>query len=373
MSQQVSLLNGTNLNRDKDFTTLAKDILNNSQGIITGLQVTSGQVSTGRCFIKCTRTSITPNEDVIVLFENNATVTIDTTGTKKVYILIDQAKINDWSANPLDGTTIGVITTWASYPAGNYIALASITGGVITDDRPFIKFKPIKRYGLTPYKLIYTDVNGEEQYISLDTIGKVLTAQWVTSAPVFQAPGWLDIAWLTEETSTIGALDMFVIYQNGVGNKKHLAQASTSNEWILELWTDAEFYLWTDIQRVPNLKQASQRHDLGITNISASWGWAAAVYTTVVQFIAWGHLWATLSWSYTAGSLGSCTIALQYSPDNSTWTTITSITSSDSARSVSLQLPYMIRAGYYIRGSVQWDGTYHLWSWSISINYQNRI
>lgn len=137
MAQRVGLLNGTNLNQDKDIGTLL-DVLTNATGFILngGLAVTTNTVAIGKCLIACTRTSTTPNEDVWVVFENTTAVTIDTSGTKKVWVEITQANINDGSANALGGTGIGAITTGANYPAGNYIPLAVITGGSIVDDRP---------------------------------------------------------------------------------------------------------------------------------------------------------------------------------------------------------------------------------------------
>lgn len=53
----------------------------------------------------------------MVFFENTANVVMDLTGTKKLYILVDQAKIDDGSSNALDGTGIGSIQTGASYPS----------------------------------------------------------------------------------------------------------------------------------------------------------------------------------------------------------------------------------------------------------------
>lgn len=124
--------------QDKDVGTLL-DVLTPATGFIlnNGLAVTTNTVAIGKCLIHCTRTSTTPNEDLWVVFENTAAVTIDTSGTKKVWIAITQANINDGSLNvDPTGASIGAIATGAAYPAGNYIPLASITGGVITDARP---------------------------------------------------------------------------------------------------------------------------------------------------------------------------------------------------------------------------------------------
>lgn len=73
--------------------------------------------------------------------ELSADFVVDTTGTKKVWIEVPQAKLDDGSLNNEDGTDIATISTGASYPAGNYIPLASITGGTITDERTKVTVK----------------------------------------------------------------------------------------------------------------------------------------------------------------------------------------------------------------------------------------
>lgn len=111
--------------------------------------MTTNSVSAGRALIKCTRTSTTPNETVWVVFENTSAVTIDTSGTKKVWIAITQANINDSTLNTdPTGVGIGSIQTGADYPADNFVPLATISGGSITDDRDFIKMKDVKRMGM---------------------------------------------------------------------------------------------------------------------------------------------------------------------------------------------------------------------------------
>lgn len=137
MNQIVWLLRWTNKNYDHQLTALAKSLLASSCVIRTGWQlaVTTGQVDTWEAFILCTRTN---GQKVMVHYENTEAVVIVTTGTKKVWIGVDQSKLDDGSANALDGSGIASIQTGASYPSSNYIPLASITGGVITDARVFV-------------------------------------------------------------------------------------------------------------------------------------------------------------------------------------------------------------------------------------------
>ena len=117
-----------------------------------GLAVTANTVATGKCLIRCTRTSATPNEDLWVVFENTTAVTINTSGTTKVWVQIPQANINDGTLNTnSDGTNIGSIQTGASYPSSNYVPLASVTSGVITDARPSATIAGLVVQGILKY------------------------------------------------------------------------------------------------------------------------------------------------------------------------------------------------------------------------------
>ena len=142
MAQRTAIINGSNLNQDKDFWTFIDILAGGTSMISNGLLVSTNSVAVGKCLIKCTRTSTTPNETVWVVFENTTATTIDTSGTKKVYIEVLQTRINDGTLNTDQWWTgIATITTGASYPAWNYIPLASITWWVITDERPTTKIK----------------------------------------------------------------------------------------------------------------------------------------------------------------------------------------------------------------------------------------
>lgn len=131
-------LNGNNISYDKDFSLLVSSLL--SGGIVSGFGVTTNAVWIGKAVLEATRTN---GEVVLVAVENTTSITIDTTGTKKVRITIDQTKLDDGTANLEDGTGIITVATGASYPASNYIRLASITSGVITDTRIMATAKAI--------------------------------------------------------------------------------------------------------------------------------------------------------------------------------------------------------------------------------------
>lgn len=189
--QIVWLVNGNSNNADFQFQTAASSLLN--QGTIAGLAVTTNQVWVGSALI-----SVTSNGQTwLITYHNTSVVTIDTSGTKKVWIDVTQSKIDNGVANNEDGTGIAQINTGASYPwSGSFIPLASITGGVITDDRVFVSMKNVKRKGMTAHRLIYIDASGNEQELAYGTAGQVLTAVNGTTTPIWSSPS-VDINWLT--------------------------------------------------------------------------------------------------------------------------------------------------------------------------------
>lgn len=183
MAQIAGPLDGTNVSHDYHFTAGTR-ILANSGIVSAGdLAVTLNSVAAGEALIECTRTN---GEKVTVLYRNTASVTIDTSGTKKVYVLVDQAKLDDGSANSADGTGIAAIATGASYPSGNYIPLASITTGTITDARELVTLKAVFRKGLTGSRLLVTDANGKEAYVTPGALNSYL-AEDLTFKPLASA------------------------------------------------------------------------------------------------------------------------------------------------------------------------------------------
>lgn len=114
-------------------------------------------------------------------------MTIDTTGTKKVWVEIDQAKVDVGSSNNADGTGIGYVETGASYPADSYIPLASISSGTITDEREILKLKP-RRTNLGAWKVIVSNGDGVEVEIGFGSDTEVLTSNGPTALPSFEPP-----------------------------------------------------------------------------------------------------------------------------------------------------------------------------------------
>ncbi len=133
MTQIAGLLEGTNVNRDFMVGMAAETVFGTTGVVVSGLAVTAGFVAAGRALIRCTRTN---GQTVMVAYNNSASVAVTTSGTTKIWIAVTLANLDDGSANAVDGSGIAAITSGANFPASNYIPLATVTGGVIADNRP---------------------------------------------------------------------------------------------------------------------------------------------------------------------------------------------------------------------------------------------
>jgi hypothetical protein len=76
---------------------------------------------------------------LVSLTEDNTS--IDTSGTKKVWITLDQDLIDDASLISENQDNVASLQTGISYPSTPHIKLASISSGTITDERVFISLK----------------------------------------------------------------------------------------------------------------------------------------------------------------------------------------------------------------------------------------
>ncbi len=133
--QRVALLNWENINQDYDLAKIFKSLA--SSWVVEWLEVQSWKVTAGYGFIDVTRDW----ETFPVLFQNTADLVIDTTWTKKVFIELNQANIDDWINNNSNWTWIWEIKTASNYPSNNFIKLASIDSWVITDERDQVLLK----------------------------------------------------------------------------------------------------------------------------------------------------------------------------------------------------------------------------------------
>lgn len=227
MALITGVLNGTNINNDYQFSLAARALLNS--GVISGFAVTSGSVSAGEALIEVTRAN---GQKVLVAVTDLSAFTLDTSGTKKVWIAISQTKVDDGSFNATDGSGIATITTGPSYPvSGSFIKLASISAGAITDDRVTITGKALARSGMTAKAFVATDANGKEVFLP-GVAGQTLGFD-SSNIPVVQNPAAVEadgetVAAVAGEAITAGDGLGAVFFGQGT-TKTYLLSQTTSN------------------------------------------------------------------------------------------------------------------------------------------------
>ena len=139
MAIRTKLLNGNNITRDTDFSKFIQTV--SEPWVIEGFTVTANSVAVGQARVPCERTN---GETLYALIYNTAPVSIS--GNGEVYILVNQTYIDDGELANEDGTGIATIVVGTT-PSKNALKLATITGGVVTDNRNIIpKVWELKTY-----------------------------------------------------------------------------------------------------------------------------------------------------------------------------------------------------------------------------------
>lgn len=197
---RVALLNGTKHNYDHDITAIIKALIN-ANCVVEWLNVTSSQVGAWYGFIKAQR----DNGDIsYILVHLTANETIDTSGTKKVWIQLTQTHIDDSTLVNENQDNVATIETGASYPASwEYIKLASITSGTITDERVMLALVP------------WVNKEGAETINWVKTFSSFPILPSVTPSSNYQA-----------------------VYKKYVDDMIALASSINSFEWLRVLWED---------------------------------------------------------------------------------------------------------------------------------------
>lgn len=140
---RTGVLNGgVNLNHDYMFNKALSHIL--SEGVLLSsggeLEVTTNQVASGAAFVEVTRTTVTPNETFLVPVEVTTDTVVDTSGDGYIIIRMDDDMINDGTIiTEQDGSGIATLEKVASLPSSNYLLLATLSSGVITDARTYTR------------------------------------------------------------------------------------------------------------------------------------------------------------------------------------------------------------------------------------------
>ena len=139
MAIRTKLLNGNNITRDTDFSKFIQTV--SEPWVIEGFTVTANSVAVGQARVPCERTN---GETLYALIYNTAPVSIS--GNGEVYILVNQTYIDDGELANEDWTGIATIVVGTT-PSKNALKLATITNGVVVDNRNIIpKVWELKTY-----------------------------------------------------------------------------------------------------------------------------------------------------------------------------------------------------------------------------------
>lgn len=131
--QRLWNLNWENITYDHDISGLMRGLID--WGVIEGGTVVGNKLQPVQAIVPLVRSN---GQKILAFFESDEVIDLPTIGDYKVYIEVDQSKIDFWGNNTEDGTGIASIKTWPTLPSQNFLLLASVTAGVVKDERNLI-------------------------------------------------------------------------------------------------------------------------------------------------------------------------------------------------------------------------------------------
>ena len=131
--QRLWNLNWENITYDHDISGLMRGLID--WGVIEGGTVVGNKLQPVQAIVPLVRSN---GQKILAFFESDEVIDLPTTGDYKVYIEVDQSKIDFGGNNAEDGTGIASIKTWPTLPSQNFLLLATATGGVVRLDRTVI-------------------------------------------------------------------------------------------------------------------------------------------------------------------------------------------------------------------------------------------
>ena len=191
--QRIGNLNWENITYDHDISGLVRGLTD--WGVIEGGTVVGNKLQPVQAIVPLVSSN---GQKILAFFESDEVIDLPTTGDYKVYIEVDQSKIDFGGNNAEDGTGIASIKTWPTLPSQNFLLLATATSWVVKDERNLIpKVGQIAQRTTTLEEKVS---QAEEKVGKLEEAG---------------APGYLSIKWYSKED--IALWDMVVVDNPNVG------------------------------------------------------------------------------------------------------------------------------------------------------------
>lgn len=131
--QRIGVLNGNNITYDHDLAGLVRGLT--EWGVIEWGTISWSKVQPVQAVVAAKRSN---GQKLMLYFESDEQVSIPSSGTFKVYIEVDQSKIDDGTNNAENWSGIAEIKTWPSVPSQNFLLLAEVAENVVKDERNLI-------------------------------------------------------------------------------------------------------------------------------------------------------------------------------------------------------------------------------------------
>ena len=131
--QRLWNLNWENITYDHDISGLIRGLTD--WGVIEGGTVVGNKLQPVQAIIPLVRSN---GQKILAFFESDEVINLPTAGDYKVYIEVDQSKIDFGGNNAEDWSGIASIKTWPTLPSQNFLLLASVTSWVAKDERNLI-------------------------------------------------------------------------------------------------------------------------------------------------------------------------------------------------------------------------------------------
>lgn len=271
MPIRVAFLAWTQNNTDTDYSKAFFENIR-SAWVITWLDVSDWSIQPWSALIQATRTS---GETLLVPVIIDQAISVDTTGTKKIYLEIDQSLLDDGSSMESDHTGVVSVQTAGSYPADNFLKIADVTSGVVTDEREFSRVKITPWKAEWNWKFFVSNGSGELVEVGFGSSWQALFSNWASALP------WFDDVTVSVPSATEGT--------------EGISYEATQSE--IDLWTDVSKFVTPDKLKATYWKTYSAWTDVTVAEANTERSTTSSSYSEKKKITIDTWLWWTYRFS----------------------------------------------------------------------------